>query len=72
MAEVINSDFSPEVNDYVIHALGDKKMGGYQTLAYYYVSWKLFNPELHKSLQLPFDSAWETAQQLFNARKGSK
>lgn len=63
---------SPEVNDYVIHALGDKKMGGYQTLAYYYVSWKLFNPELHKSLQLPFDSAWETAQQLFNARKGSK
>lgn len=33
MAEVINSDFSPEVNDYVIHALGDKKMGGYQTLA---------------------------------------
>lgn len=63
---------SPEVNDYIIHSLGDKKMGGYQVLAYYYVSWKLFNPELHKSLNLPFDAAWETANQLFQARKGSK
>lgn len=59
-------------NDYYINALGGKKMGGYQTLAYYYVSWKLFNPEMHKTLQLPFDSAWETAIQLYNAKKGKK
>lgn len=29
----------------------------------YYVSWKLFNPEKHKTLQLPLDSARETAIQ---------
>lgn len=61
---------SPEVDDYVIHSLDDKKMSGYQTLAYYYVSWKLFNPELHKTLQLPFDTAWETALKMFKTKKG--
>lgn len=68
IATIGMTGISPE-GEYLIHSLGDKKMGGYQTLAYYYVSWKLFNPELHKTLQLPFDLAWETAQQIFNARK---
>lgn len=54
--------------DYYINALGGKRWG-YQTVAYYYVSWKLYNPEMHKTLQLPFDSAWEIAMQLYNTRK---
>ena len=56
-------------NKYVVKSLDDKEMSGYETLAYYYVSWKLFNPELHKTLQLPFDTAWDNAISLFNKMK---
>lgn len=69
IAQIGMTGISPEVKDYVVKSLGDKVMSGYQLLAYYYVSWKLFNPELHKSLQLPFDTAWETALEIFNKKK---
>ncbi|MGX1022869.1 hypothetical protein [Psychroflexus sp. MBR-150] len=33
----------------------NKKMSGYQTLAYYYVSWTIAVHEMLPELQLPFD-----------------
>lgn len=53
IAQIGMTGISPEVKDYVVKSLGDKVMTGYQLLGYYYVSWKLFNPELHKSLNSP-------------------
>jgi tetratricopeptide (TPR) repeat protein len=69
IAMIGTKGISPERQDYVVKSLGNKTMGGYQLLAYYYVSWKLFNPELHKTLALPFDQAYKAALQMFEAGK---
>jgi len=38
-----------------------KKMSGYQTLAYYYVSWAIAIPDMLSQLQLPFDKEYGIA-----------
>lgn len=61
---------SPEKRSgYRVPSIPDKDFGGYQLLAYYYVSFALAAPEVLPSLQLPFDSAWKAAQQMWEARK---
>jgi hypothetical protein len=47
----------------------DKDFGGYEMLAYYYVSWALAIPDKVKMLGLPFDTAYQNALQMFKMMK---
>ena len=53
---------------YSIKSIPDKEFGGYQLLAYYYVSWARAIPEKLSALGLPFSKAYETALQMYNAK----
>lgn len=56
---------------YSIKSIPGKEFGGYQFLAYYYVSWARAIPEKLKDLGLPFDKAYESALQMYNAKHGN-
>ena len=53
---------------YSIKSIPDKEFGGYQFLAYYYVSWARAIPEKLDALGLPFSKAYETALQMYNKK----
>ena len=53
---------------YSIKSLPGKEFGGYQLLAYYYVSWARAIPEKLDKLGLPFSKAYESAMQMYNAK----
>lgn len=53
---------------YSIKSLPGKEFGGYELLAYYYVSWSRALPDKVDQLGLPFSSAYETALQLYKAK----
>lgn len=53
---------------YSIKSMPDKEFGGYQFLAFYYVSWARAIPEKLNSLGLPFSKAYESAMQMYNAK----
>ena len=54
---------------YRVPSFGDEDFGGYRLLAYYYVSFAREIPEILPKLGLPFKSAYETALQMYNAKK---
>lgn len=54
--------------EYSIKSIPDKKFGGYQLLAYYYVSWARAIPDKLEQLGLPFSKAYESALQMYNAK----
>lgn len=51
----------PSKENYDVPSI-DKKMSGYQALAYYYVSWAVGIPEMLSELGLPFDKEFELAK----------
>ena len=53
---------------YSIKSLPGKEFGGYQFLAYYYVSWARAIPEKLEAIGLPFSKAYESALQMYNAK----
>lgn len=53
---------------YSIKSMPDKEFGGYQLLAWYYVSWARAIPEKLDKLGLPFSKAYESALQMYNAK----
>ena len=53
---------------YSIKSLPDNEFGGYQLLAYYYVSWARAIPEKLDALGLPFSKAYESALSMYNAK----
>ena len=55
---------------YSIKSIPDKEFGGYQLLAYYYVSWARAIPHKLDALGLPFSKAYESALQMYNAKRG--
>ena len=55
---------------YSIKSIPDKEFGGYQFLAYYYVSWARAIPEKLEHLGLPFSKAYESALQMYNSKHG--
>jgi len=57
---------------YSIKSIPDKEFGGYQFLAYYYVSWARAFPEKLEHLGLPFSKAYESALQMYNAKNDKK
>lgn len=58
----------PKKKGYSIKSLPDKQFGGYEFLAYYYVSWARAIPEKLNSLGLPFSNAYKSALQMYNAK----
>lgn len=54
---------------YSIKSIADKEFGGYEFLAYYYVSWAREFPDALGKLGLPFNKAYETALEMYNAKK---
>ena len=57
---------------YSIKSIPDKEFGGYEFLAYYYVSWARAIPEKLNHLGLPFSKAYDSALQMYNTKKGKK
>lgn len=57
---------------YSIKSIPNKDFGGYEFLAYYYVSWARAIPEKLNHLGLPFSKAYDSALQMYNAKKGKK
>lgn len=55
---------------YSIKSIPDKEFGGYEFLAYYYVSWARAIPEKLEHLGLPFSKAYESALQMYNSKNG--
>ncbi len=55
---------------YNVPSMPDRDFGGYQFLAYYYVSWAIAIPEQLPALGLPFDTAWATAQEMYKRKRG--
>ena len=53
---------------YSIKSIPDKEFGGYEFLAYYYVSWARAIPDKLAQLGLPFSKAYESALQMYNAK----
>jgi Tfp pilus assembly protein PilF len=58
---------NPENQGYKVASLPNMTFSGYHLLAYYYVSWKLFNPVMHKKLELPFDQEYSLAQEFYSS-----
>lgn len=54
---------------YNIKSIADKEFGGYEFLAYYYVSWAREFPDALDKIGLPFNKAYETALEMYNAKK---
>lgn len=58
IAMIGTTGISPDKKSgYKVPSIPEKDFGGYQLLAYYYVSWALAIPEMLASLGLPFDTA---------------
>ena len=61
---------NPNKKGYRVKTIPDKEFGGYELLAYYYVSFARAIPDLLPKLGLPVAEAYEAALQLYNAKKG--
>lgn len=57
---------------YSIKSIPEKEFGGYQFLAYYYVSWARAIPQMLDKLGLPFSKAYESALQMYNTKHGKQ
>lgn len=70
-AMVGQNGISPaQKNGYKLNSVPGKDFGGYELLAYYYVSWAISHPEMLDKLKLPFDDAYALARKQFDARRG--
>lgn len=57
---------------YSIKSIPGKEFGGYQLLAYYYVSWARAIPDKLEHLGLPFSKAYESALQMYNSKQNKR
>jgi hypothetical protein len=57
---------------YSIKSIPEKEFGGYEFLAYYYVSWARAIPDKLDHLGLPFSKAYESALQMYNGKNKKK
>ncbi|MCH8535023.1 MAG: hypothetical protein LAT51_08150 [Flavobacteriaceae bacterium] len=53
----------PKKDNYSVSSI-DKKMSGYQALAFYYVSWALAVPEHLEELNMPFEREYEVVKKM--------
>ena len=71
IATVGISGISPK-NKYSIKSIANKEFGGYEFLAYYYVSWAREFPDALDKIGLPFKKAYETALEMYNAKRNKQ
>ena len=57
---------------YSIKSVADKEFGGYEFLAYYYVSWAREFPDALDKIGLPFNKAYETALEMYKSKNNNK
>ena len=57
---------------YSIKSIPEKEFGGYEFLAYYYVSWARATPHMLEKIGLPFSKAYEAALQMYDGKHGKK
>ena len=57
---------------YSIKSIADKEFGGYEFLAYYYVSWAREFPDALDKIGLPFNKAYETALEMYKSKNNNK
>ena len=70
-AMVGQNGISPaQKNGYKLNSVPEKDFGGYELLAYYYVSWAISHPEMLDKLKLPFDDAYALARKQFDTMRG--
>jgi len=62
------SGIDPNKDGYNIPSIKNSNFTGYQTLAYYYVSWAIGIPEMLNSLQMSFDKEYDLAHK-FNIQE---
>lgn len=60
----------PDGQGYSVDAIPGKVFGGFEFLAYYYVSWAIAIPEKLDGLGLPFKDAYEAARQMYEKQNG--
>jgi hypothetical protein len=64
IAKVGITGISPD-KKYTLTTIQNKTFGGWELLAYYYVSWARAYPNMLDKLQLPFNKAYELALQMY-------
>ena len=64
IATVGMTGIDPKKDGYHIPSIKGSSFSGYQTLAYYYVSWAITIPHMVKELGLPFDREYELAKEV--------
>ena len=67
IATVGINGISPQ-KKYCIKSIAGKEFGGFEFLAYYYVSWAREFPDALDKLGLPFNKAYETALEMYKAK----
>jgi len=68
IAMVGMTGINPKNKGYKINAMPGREFGGYEFLAYYYVSWAIAVPEKLDALGLPFRNAYQAALDMYNAQ----
>jgi len=66
IAKVGTAGIDPKKDGYRIPSIPDSNFSGYQTLAYFYVSWALAVPEMVPSLGLSFENEYSLAKNYYN------
>lgn len=67
IAQLGISGIDPNGKNYKVALLPGIDFSGYHLLAYYYVTWKLFNADMHEKLGLPFDKEFDIAMQFYKS-----
>ncbi len=71
IATVGINGISPD-KKYSIKSIPDKEFGGYEFLAYYYVSWAREFPDALDKIGLPFNKAYETALEMYKSKNNKQ
>mgnify|MGYP004450465205 FL=1 len=64
IAHIGQFGINPNKGTYKIPSIPNREFGGYEFLAFYYVSWATVFPEMLDKLNLPFSKAYELALQM--------
>ena len=60
---------SPEKGGYSLPSVPGREFGGYELLAWYYVSWAISAPDMVDKLNLPFSAAYAQAAMMYRSKK---
>lgn len=67
MAKLGVNGINPD-NNYTLTTIPGKDLGGWQILAYMYVSFKRVNPAMPEKMMMPFDKAYDMALVMYKSK----